>query len=50
MLQYAINEANEKILSESGLKLAMEDQKLTKGREFAISKNICYLMEVITWN
>lgn len=47
MLQYAIDEANEKILVDSGLKLAMEVEKLANGREFAISKSVCSLLEVM---
>lgn len=47
MLQYAIDDANENILGETDLKLAVEIEQLAYGREYAISRKVCNLLEVI---
>lgn len=47
MLQYAIADANENILGETDLKLAVEIEQLPYGREFTISRKVCSLLEVI---
>lgn len=47
MLQYAVDEANDKILQGSGMRLAIETQTIAYGREFAVSKRVCNLLEVI---
>lgn len=47
MLQYAVDEANEKILYSSGMNLAVEIEKISYGREYAVSKRVCNLLEVI---
>lgn len=47
MLQYAVDEANEKILYSAGMNLAVEVEKISYGREYAVSKRVCNLLEVI---
>lgn len=47
MLRYAIDEANEKILGDTDLKLAMEVEQLAAGREYGISKRVCNLLDVM---
>lgn len=47
MLQYAVDEANDKILQDSGMKLAIEIEQIPYGREYTVSKRICNLLEVI---
>lgn len=47
MLQYAAAEANDKILPNSGMELAIEVQTIAYGREYAVSKRVCSLLEVI---
>lgn len=48
MIQYAVDEANEKILQDSGMKLAVEIETIAYGREYAVSKRVCSLLEVMT--
>lgn len=47
MIQYAVEEANEKILQYSGMKLFVEFLTIAYGREYAVSKRVCNLLEVI---
>lgn len=47
MLNYAVAEANEKILQNSGMRLAVEVQTIARGREYGVSKRVCNLLEVI---
>lgn len=47
MLQYAAAEANDKILPNSGMEIAIEVQTIAYGREYAVSKRVCSLLEVI---
>lgn len=47
MLQYAISDANENILGDTDLKLAVEIEQIPYGREFTISRKVCSLLEVI---
>lgn len=47
ILQYAVDEANDKILQASGMKLDVEFGAIKYGREYAVSKRVCNLMEVI---
>lgn len=46
MLQYAVAEANDKILQNSGMELTVEVQTVAHGREYAVSKRVCSLLEV----
>lgn len=46
MLQYAVYEANDKILQDSGMRLAIESEIIAYGREYAVSKRVCNLLEV----
>lgn len=46
MLQYAVDEANDKILQDSGMRLAIESEIIAYGREYAVSKRVCNLLEV----
>lgn len=47
MLQYAAAEANEKILQDgSGMRLSVEVQTIAYGREYAVSRRVCDLLEV----
>lgn len=50
MLQYAVNEANEKILQDSGMKLVTEIETIAYGREYTVSKCVCNLLDVIKKN
>lgn len=45
--QYAVDEANEKILQNTHMKLAIEIETLTYGREYAVPRCVCNLLEVI---
>lgn len=47
MLQYAVDEANDKILQDTGMKLAVEIETIAFGREYAVSKRVCNLLEVM---
>lgn len=47
MLEYAVAEANEKILRRSDLQLSIEAQPIEYGREFTVSKRVCDLLQVI---
>lgn len=47
MLQYAVDEANEKILQNSGIVLDVDIETIAYGREYAVSKHVCNLLEVI---
>lgn len=47
MLLYAIDDANANILGETNLKLAAEIEPIAFGREYAISRKVCNLLEVI---
>lgn len=47
MLQYAVDEANEIILPGSDIKLSVESLTIASGREYAVSKRVCDLLEVI---
>lgn len=47
MLQYAVAEANDRILRNSGTELSIEVQAIANGREYAISKRVCSLLEVM---
>lgn len=47
MLHYAVDVANEKILKNSGMKLLVEIETIAFGREYAVSKCVCNLLEVI---
>lgn len=47
MLQYAVDEANEKILPETGMKLGIEIETISYGQEYTVSKRACSLLEVI---
>lgn len=50
MLQYAVDEANVKILNGSEMELSIENQKIVYGREFTVSKCVCNLLQVIKKN
>lgn len=45
--QYAVDEANEKMLQNTHMKLAIEIETLTYGREYAVPRCVCNLLEVI---
>ncbi|XP_031627054.1 glutamate receptor ionotropic, kainate 2-like [Contarinia nasturtii] len=45
MLKYAVNEANEKILQDSGMELIVKYKKIAPGREWHVSKRVCDLLE-----
>lgn len=47
MLQYAVAEANHKILRDTRIELSIEVQTIANGREYAVSKRVCNLLEVI---
>lgn len=47
MLQYAVDEANDKLLKRSNLRLSIEIQSTEYGREFTVSKRVCDLLQVI---
>lgn len=47
MLQYAVDEANDKILQDTDMKLAIEIETIAFGREYAVSKRVCNLLEVM---
>lgn len=46
MLRYATDEANDKILDGMGMRLGVEVRKIEYGREYAVSKRVCELLEV----
>lgn len=46
MLLYAVEEANEKILLDAGMKLAVEIETISYGQEYTVSKRACNLLEV----
>lgn len=47
MLYYAVADANAKILRNTRLKLGTEVQPISYGHEYAVSKRVCNLLEVI---
>lgn len=47
MFQYAIEQANEKLLKEEEFKLEGEVAEIVYGNEFTISQGLCGLLEVV---
>lgn len=46
MLEYAVNEANDKILQFSDIRLDVANELIEYGREYAVSDRVCSLLEV----
>lgn len=46
MLKYAVDEANEIILKDTGMELDVEIDTIAYGQEYMVSKLVCNLLEV----
>lgn len=46
MLQYAVDEANDKMLQDSGMRLDIATETIPFGREYMISDSVCSLLQV----
>lgn len=49
MLEYAVNEANDKIFQSSDIRLDVANEVIEYGREYAVSERVCSLLEVWTF-
>lgn len=46
ILQYAVDEANEKILQDTEMRIAVEIDTIAIGQEYMMSRKVCNLLEV----
>lgn len=50
MYEFAVNDANENVLRETGLKLTVETQEIEYRNEFSAAQKLCELLMVSLWS